>query len=63
MISAALGGRVVTQVVEGDKNFALLVSFPIDYRLKPEKLENKTRGAPRGLPPAPNRVGDNHPEF
>jgi cobalt-zinc-cadmium resistance protein CzcA len=38
MVSAALGGKVVSQVVEGDKNFALQVSFPYDYRRDPEKI-------------------------
>lgn len=38
MVSAALGGRVVSQVVEGDKNFDLQVSFPYDYRKEPEKI-------------------------
>ncbi len=38
MVSAALGGRVASQVIEGDKNFALLVSFPYDYRKEPEKI-------------------------
>ncbi|HXZ38426.1 MAG TPA: CusA/CzcA family heavy metal efflux RND transporter [Thermodesulfobacteriota bacterium] len=38
MVSAALGGKVVSQVVEGDKNFALQVSFPYDYRREPDKI-------------------------
>ena len=38
MVSAALGGRVVSQVIEGDKNFALQVSFPYDFRKEPEKI-------------------------
>jgi len=40
MVSAALGGKVVSQVVEGDKNFALQVSFPYDFRREPEKISN-----------------------
>ena len=40
MVSAALGGRVVSQVIEGDKNFALQVSFPYDFRREPEKISN-----------------------
>jgi cobalt-zinc-cadmium resistance protein CzcA len=40
MVSAALGGRVVSQVIEGDKNFALQVSFPYDFRREPEKIAN-----------------------
>jgi cobalt-zinc-cadmium resistance protein CzcA len=40
MVSAALGGKVVSQVVEGDKNFALQVSFPYDFRKEPEKISS-----------------------
>jgi cobalt-zinc-cadmium resistance protein CzcA len=40
MVSAALGGKVVSQVVEGDKTFALQVSFPYDFRREPEKISN-----------------------
>ena len=40
MVSAALGGRVVSQIIEGDKNFALQVSFPYDFRREPEKISN-----------------------
>lgn len=38
MISAALGGKQISQVIEGDRNFALLVSFPYDFRNDPEKI-------------------------
>ncbi len=38
MISAALGGKIVNQVIEGEKNFALQVSFPYEYRNQPEKI-------------------------
>jgi cobalt-zinc-cadmium resistance protein CzcA len=38
MVSAALGGKVVSQIIEGDKTFALQVSFPYDYRKEPEKI-------------------------
>jgi heavy metal efflux system protein len=40
MVSAALGGKVVSQVIEGDKNFALQVSFPYNFRTEPEKISN-----------------------
>ena len=40
MVSAALGGKIVSQVIEGDKNFALQVSFPYDFRREPEKISN-----------------------
>ncbi len=38
MVSAALGGKGVSQIIEGDKNFSLQVSFPYDYRKEPEKI-------------------------
>lgn len=38
MVSAALGGKVVSHVVEGEKNFALQVSFPYQYRQEPERI-------------------------
>ncbi len=38
MVSAALGGRVVSHVIEGDRHFALQVSFPYDYRRDPDKI-------------------------
>ncbi|HSR12066.1 MAG TPA: efflux RND transporter permease subunit, partial [Thermodesulfobacteriota bacterium] len=38
MVSAALGGKVVSQVIEGDRHFNLQVSFPYDYRQDPEKI-------------------------
>jgi heavy metal efflux system protein len=38
MVSAALGGKVVSQVIEGEKNFALQVSFPYHYRQEPQRI-------------------------
>jgi cobalt-zinc-cadmium resistance protein CzcA len=40
MVSAALGGKVVSQVIEGDKSFSLQVSFPYDFRREPEKISD-----------------------
>jgi cobalt-zinc-cadmium resistance protein CzcA len=40
MVSAALGGKVVSQVIEGDKNFNLQVSFPYEFRNEPGKIAN-----------------------
>lgn len=37
-VSAALGGKTISQVIEGAKSFALLVSFPAEYRQMPEKI-------------------------
>ncbi len=38
MVSTALGGRVVGHVIDGEKRFALHVSFPPEYRQHPEKI-------------------------
>jgi heavy metal efflux system protein len=38
MVSAALGGKIVSQVIEGEKNFALQVSFPYEYRKEPARI-------------------------
>ena len=38
MVSAALGGKIVSQVIEGEKNFALQVSFPYEYRQEPARI-------------------------
>ena len=38
MVSAALGGKVASQIIEGEKRFALTVSFPYTYREQPEKI-------------------------
>jgi len=38
MISAALGGKEVSQIIEGEKNFSLQVRFPNQYRRQPEKI-------------------------
>jgi cobalt-zinc-cadmium resistance protein CzcA len=38
MVSTALGGRVVGHVIDGEKKFALHVSFPPEYREHPEKI-------------------------
>ncbi len=40
MISAALGGKVVSQIVEGERLFGLYVSFPPDLRTHPDKIES-----------------------
>lgn len=40
MVSAALGGKVASQIIEGEKSFALQVSFPFDYRKEPERISS-----------------------
>jgi cobalt-zinc-cadmium resistance protein CzcA len=48
MVSAALGGKVVSQIIEGDRTFALQVSFPYDYRKQPEKVRQIPIVLPKG---------------
>ena len=48
MVSAALGGKVVSQVIEGDKNFALQVSFTYEYRRNPEDIAHIPIVLPNG---------------
>ncbi len=48
MVSAALGGKVVSQVIEGDKSFALQVSFPYDFRREPDKIADIPIVLPNG---------------
>lgn len=37
-VSAALGGKIISEIKEGEKSFALLVSFPSEYRKRSEKI-------------------------
>jgi cobalt-zinc-cadmium resistance protein CzcA len=39
-VSAALGGKVISQVIEGSKSFSLVLSFPADYRRNQEKISS-----------------------
>lgn len=39
-VSAALGGKTVSEILEGEKRFALLARFPSEYRKEPEKIAN-----------------------
>lgn len=56
VVSAALGGKTVSQVIEGEKRFALLVSFPSDYKSEPEKIANIPIMLPNGGTVALSRV-------
>ena len=60
MVSAALGGRTVSQVIEGDKNFALQVSFPYSFRREPEKISNIPIVLPSGGVVPLSRVANIH---
>lgn len=39
-VSAVMGGKNVSEIIQGEKRFALLVSFPSEYRKQPEKIAN-----------------------
>lgn len=56
VVSAALGGKTVSQVIEGEKRFALLASFPADYKREPEKIANIPIILPNGGTVALSRV-------
>jgi cobalt-zinc-cadmium resistance protein CzcA len=60
MVSAALGGKEVSRVIEGDKNYPLLVSFPYDYRREPEKIARIPVILPNGGVVPLDRVADVH---
>jgi len=38
IVSAALGGKEATEVIEGDKRFSVLVSLPEEFRNNPENI-------------------------
>jgi cobalt-zinc-cadmium resistance protein CzcA len=37
-VSGSLGGKEVSKVMEGEKSFSLIVSFPANYKSEPEKI-------------------------
>jgi cobalt-zinc-cadmium resistance protein CzcA len=37
-VAAALGGKDISKVIEGEKGFSLLVSFPAEYRREPDRI-------------------------
>ena len=60
LISAALGGRVASQIVEGDRLFGLYVSFPPEYRTHPDKIASIPIVLPSGGVVPLDRVADVH---
>ena len=58
MISAALGGKVVSQIIEGDRTFALQLSFPFEYRKEPDKIRHIPIVLPNGGIVPLSRVAD-----
>ncbi|ADC89933.1 acriflavin resistance protein [Thermocrinis albus DSM 14484] len=58
LVAAALGGKEVTQVMEGDKRFSLLVSLPEEYRNNIEKIKNIPLFTPSGYSVPLSSVAD-----
>lgn len=59
-VSASLGGRVVSQVIEGEKSFSLIVSFPSDYRKVLGKIETIPIVLPNGGVVPLSRIANIH---
>jgi cobalt-zinc-cadmium resistance protein CzcA len=59
-VSAALGGKTITQVIEGARRFALLVSYPADYRKELQKIPSIPIALPNGGVVALSRVANIH---
>jgi cobalt-zinc-cadmium resistance protein CzcA len=59
-VSAALGGREISQVIEGARRFSLLVSFPEEYRKNTAKIESLPIVLPNGGVVALDRIADIH---
>lgn len=59
-VSAALGGKDISKVIEGEKNFSLIVSFPSDYRKEPDKIAGIPLILPNGGVVALSRIANVH---
>ncbi|TWJ18830.1 efflux RND transporter permease subunit [Geobacter argillaceus] len=59
-VAAALGGKEISQIIEGSRNFSLQVSFPPEYRKEPEKIPNIPIVLPGGGVVALSRIADVH---
>ncbi|HTZ39615.1 MAG TPA: efflux RND transporter permease subunit, partial [Syntrophales bacterium] len=59
-VSAALGGRTITQVIEGARRFSLLVTYPVDYRKELQKIPSIPIALPNGGVAALSRIANIH---
>ncbi len=59
-VSAALGGKDISKVIEGEKNFSLIVSFPSSYRKDPDKIAGIPLILPGGGFVALSRIANVH---
>ncbi len=60
IVPVALGGKAVSEIIEGEKRFSLLVGFPPEYRNKPEKIASIPVILPSGGIVALSRLADIH---
>lgn len=58
VVSASLGGKIASQIIEGDRHFPLQVSFPYDYRKEPGKIATIPIVLPSGGVVPLSRVAD-----
>lgn len=59
-VSAALGGKDISKVIEGEKNFSLILSFPSNYRKEPDKIADIPLILPNGGFVALSRIANVH---
>ena len=59
-VSAALGGRTITQVIEGTKRFSIFVAYPADYRKELQKIMSIPIALPNGGIVALSRIANIH---
>jgi heavy metal efflux system protein len=59
-VSSALGGREISQVIEGPRRFSLVVKFPDEYRKNTAKIETLPIVLPTGGVVALDRIADIH---
>ena len=57
-VSAALGGKTITQVIEGARRFSLLVTYPLDYRKELQKIPTIPIALPNGGVAALSRIAN-----
>jgi cobalt-zinc-cadmium resistance protein CzcA len=59
-VSAALGGKEVSRIIEGEKMFPLQLNFPKEYRREPEKIKDIPIVLPGGGLVPLSRLADIH---
>jgi heavy metal efflux system protein len=59
-VSAALGGRTITQVIEGARRFSMFITYPPDYRKEFRKIPTIPIALPNGGVVTLSRIADIH---